>query len=192
MRTIAVSTLTESHSRPCVCSDPHTGVAILITQLVCRHGGSADEYPIVCAFWGQQMSTTMKRLIPSPSSRPLVGPCFCFQSPFLRPIYQCMHTTAPRPAIPLPVTATGPPPPAPLPAASQHGQRVDRRRRQAELLKKGQDMRASNMKPGTAMKKRFWKDVSVQADNGMPLLLQSAYDAVIYLLDADSRSECRR
>ena len=84
-------------------------------------------------------------------------------------LFQCLHTTAPIAATPLPTTAPGPPPPAPVPAASQYGERVDRRRRQAELLKRGQDLRASQMKPGTAMKKRFWKDVSVQTDNGTSL-----------------------
>ena len=79
---------------------------------------------------------------------------------------QSLHTTIPQAAIALPITATGPPPPAPQPAASQHGERVDRRRRQAELLKRGQDMRVSQTKPGTAIKKRFWKDVSVQRDDG--------------------------
>lgn len=80
---------------------------------------------------------------------------------------QCLHTSIPRLATPLPITATGPPPAAPQPAASQYGERVDRRRRQAELLKRGHDMRASQTKPGTAIKKRFWKDVSVQTDDGM-------------------------
>ena len=94
------------------------------------------------------------------SYRPAPSPC----SPAL---LQCLHTTSPRVATPLPITATGPPPAAPQPAASQYGERVDRRRRQAELLKRGQDMRASHMKPGTAIKKRFWKDVSVQTDDGM-------------------------
>lgn len=88
------------------------------------------------------------------------------------PLSQCLHTTPARSATPLPITATGPPPPAPMPAVSQHGERADRRRRQAELLKRGQDMRASHMKPGTAMKKRFWKDVVVQTDNGMLLFLE--------------------
>ena len=83
---------------------------------------------------------------------------------------QCIHTTLPKNANPLPITATGPPPAAPIPAASQYGERVDRRRKQAELLKKGQDLRASQMKPGTAMKKRFWKDVSVQTDDRTPLI----------------------
>ena len=80
---------------------------------------------------------------------------------------QCLHTTVSRFATPLPVTATGPPPAAPQPAASQYGERVDRRRRQAELLKRGQDMRATHKTPETAIKKRFWKDVSVQRDEGM-------------------------
>ena len=31
-------------------------------------------------------------------------------------------------------------------------------------------MRASQMKPGTGMKKRFWKDVSVQTDDRMTQL----------------------
>ena len=81
-------------------------------------------------------------------------------------LLQCFHTTIPRAAIPLPITAAGPPPAVPQPAASQYGERVDRRRRQAELLKRGQDMRVSQTKPGTAIKKRFWKDVSVQRDDG--------------------------
>lgn len=86
-----------------------------------------------------------------------------------RALVQCLHTSTPNAATPLPITATGPPPAAPVPAASQYGERVDRRRRQAELLKRGQDMRASAMKPGTAIKKRFWKDVHVKTDEGMNL-----------------------
>ena len=103
----------------------------------------------------------MKRIAPLVSS-PLV-----YTSYKHLPFPQCLHTTVPRVATPLPITATGPPPAAPQPAASHYGERVDRRRRQAELLKRGQDMRASQTKPGTAIKKRFWKDVSVQTDDGM-------------------------
>ncbi|MCJ1418744.1 ATP synthase complex assembly protein atp12 [Xylographa parallela] len=73
------------------------------------------------------------------------------------------HTGIPRAATPLPLpAAVGPPPAAPLPAASQYGEQVNRRRRQAELLKRGQDLRASHVKPGSALKKRFWKDVHVK------------------------------
>ena len=82
-------------------------------------------------------------------------------------IYRCLHASPFRAANPLPNTAAGPPPSAPVPAASQYGERVDRRRRQAELLRRGQDLRASQMKPGSAMKKRFWKDVNVRQDAGM-------------------------
>ena len=108
----------------------------------------------------------MKRISPLATSS-----LFCTSHrtvPFISPnaLFQCLHTTALTAATPLPTTAPGPPPPAPVPAASQYGERVDRRRRQAERLKRGQDLRASHMKPGTAMKKRFWKDVSVQTDNG--------------------------
>lgn len=77
-----------------------------------------------------------------------------------------LHTTVLVRANPLPVTAAGPPPSAPIPAASQYGERNDRRRRQAEMLQRGQELRASQTKPGNAMKKRFWKDVTVRADSG--------------------------
>ena len=86
---------------------------------------------------------------------------------YASPLYSCLHTSSRCAANPLPDTAAGPPPSAPIPAASQYGERVDRRRRQAELLKRGQDLRASHMKPGSAMKKRFWKDVTVKSDSGM-------------------------
>ncbi|KAL8929697.1 MAG: hypothetical protein Q9172_000376 [Xanthocarpia lactea] len=78
---------------------------------------------------------------------------------------RCLHASSSVLATPLPVTQAGPPPTAPLPAVSQYGERVDRRRRQADLLKKGQEMRMQQMKPGSAMKKRFWKDVGVHTNS---------------------------
>ncbi|KAL8733116.1 MAG: hypothetical protein Q9166_002308 [cf. Caloplaca sp. 2 TL-2023] len=68
-------------------------------------------------------------------------------------------------AVPFSITQPGPPPTAPLPAASQYGERIDRRRRRAELIKKGQDMRTEQLKPGSAMKKRFWKDVGIETNS---------------------------
>ena len=109
----------------------------------------------------------MKRIASLASSPLFHTPHRTVPSPCRPTLLQCLHTTSPRVATPLPITATGPPPAAPQPAASHYGERVDRRRRQAELLKRGQDMRAGHMKPGTAIKKRFWKDVSVQTDEGM-------------------------
>lgn len=76
------------------------------------------------------------------------------------------YTSSLRNANILSFTATGPPPAAPVPSASQYGEQVSRRRRQAELLKRGQDLRTSQMKPGTAMSKRFWKDVIVKTEAG--------------------------
>ena len=107
----------------------------------------------------------------SPSLRPTYN-LFCASHRPLpnlsqSPLVQFLHITTPKPATPLPITAAGPPPSPPVPAASQYGERVDRRRRQAELLKRGQDLRANQMKPGTAMKKRFWKDVSVKTMPGV-------------------------
>ena len=123
----------------------------------------------------------MKRIAPLPSSLLFYTSYRNVPSPCPPALLQCLHTTPPRVATPLPITATGPPPAAPQPAASQYGERVDRRRRQAELLKRGQDMRASHMKPGTAIKKRFWKDVSVQTDDGMthPSELNCTYASFI-------------
>ncbi|KAL8688507.1 MAG: hypothetical protein Q9224_004865, partial [Gallowayella concinna] len=59
----------------------------------------------------------------------------------------------------------GPPPTAPLPAASQYGERVHRRRRQADLIRKAQDIRIEQLKPGRAMNQRFWKDVIVKTNS---------------------------
>ncbi|KAL2357090.1 hypothetical protein BJ546DRAFT_837702 [Cryomyces antarcticus] len=83
---------------------------------------------------------------------------------------QCLHTTTPKPATPLPhPTAPGPPPKAPLPSVTQPEDRVARKRKQAELLQRGQALRADPAKPGAALQKRFWKDVSVKETPGMGL-----------------------
>ena len=99
-------------------------------------------------------------------------------------LIRCLHTAHRLRATALPDTAAGPPPSPPVPAASQYGERVDRRRRQAELLKRGQEMRASQAKPGNAMKKRFWKEVSVKTAPGIQS--SNAYRnhvCVLYLLN---------
>ncbi|KAI4088497.1 MAG: hypothetical protein LQ344_006010 [Seirophora lacunosa] len=75
-----------------------------------------------------------------------------------------LHASPAGAANPVSVTRPGPPPKAPLPAASQYGEHVDRRRRQAELIKKAQDKRTEAAKPGSALKKRFWTDVHVQTE----------------------------
>ncbi|KAF7898646.1 hypothetical protein EAF00_005092 [Botryotinia globosa] len=95
----------------------------------------------------------------------------------LAPLSQrCIHTTPPSPATVAPAafTASGPPPAAPTPSAEHVGIRVARKRKQAELLKKGQDMRdvANGKGRGTAKLKRFWKDVNVQdTEEGLQIFL---------------------
>jgi hypothetical protein len=87
-------------------------------------------------------------------------------SPFTQ---RCLHNSPPNPATVAPITASGPPPTAPVPSAEHVDSRVARRRKQADLLKRGQDMRAiaGGAGGGSAKHKRFWKDVHVKHTDGM-------------------------
>ncbi|KAF2430863.1 ATP12-domain-containing protein [Tothia fuscella] len=77
--------------------------------------------------------------------------------------YQCLHTTTAKPATPLPFhTAPAPPPPAPVPQLSTPEERLQRKRKNAELLKRGQELKANRAKPAGVLRKRFWKDVTVK------------------------------
>lgn len=90
----------------------------------------------------------------------------------LRSRIQSLHISAPNNAIPLPITATGPPPAAPVPVNSQ--QKI-RRKLQAALTEHRQNLKndrtplSTPAKPADKLKKRFWKDVSVRTDSGMPV-----------------------
>ena len=132
---------------------------------LCRHHEIVNRQPKVgpLRFEVSTLSIYLPKMkrIQTLSSSPLL--CTSQKIP---PSLQCLHTTPRRKAVALPNTAAGPPPSAPLPAASEYGERVNRRRRQAELLKRGQDLRVSHMKPGSALKKRFWKDVHVKTTDG--------------------------
>jgi chaperone required for assembly of F1-ATPase len=78
---------------------------------------------------------------------------------------QCLylHTSSSKPATPLPfTTAPAPPPPAPEPVLSTPEERVARKRKQAELLKLGRELKANRKAPATSLRKRFWKDVTVK------------------------------
>lgn len=112
----------------------------------------------------------MKRItqfasLESLGSRQLICPYRTTSKPS---IYRCLHTTLPQPASVEPVTASGPPPAAPVASAEHVDSRVARRRKQAELLKRGQDLRAvaGGTGGGTAKQKRFWKDVHVRKVDG--------------------------
>lgn len=85
-----------------------------------------------------------------------------------------IHNTTPAPATVSPIHGTGPPPEPPVPAADSATERLERRKKQAELLEKAQEIRrsASNSNPKKeareyALKKRFWKDVHVHEVDGM-------------------------
>lgn len=80
-----------------------------------------------------------------------------------------IHGSVSKPASVAPITAAGPPPSAPLPdpSAINKDDRIARKKKQAALLKSGQDMRSiGSGKGGGAATKRFWKDTSVQEVNG--------------------------
>ncbi len=73
-----------------------------------------------------------------------------------------LHSSTTFRATALPITAAGPPPSAPRPAASHYGERFERKRRQAEMLKQGKELRAAQMDGKSPLKKRFWKEVHVK------------------------------
>ncbi|KIV95871.1 hypothetical protein PV10_03473 [Exophiala mesophila] len=84
-------------------------------------------------------------------------------SPF-RPI----STTSNVKATALPITGAGPPPSAPVPQPSSYSDRISERKRKADLLEKGKEIRASEQassssgKKTNPLKRRFWKDVHVK------------------------------
>ena len=89
---------------------------------------------------------------------------------------RCFGTTSRLPADVAPITAAGPPPDAPVASTEQTDIRVARKKKQAELLKRGQDMRAigNGTGGGSAKTKRFWKDVNVKKTDGMQLAMPSS------------------
>ncbi|XDG07864.1 hypothetical protein ABKA04_007479 [Annulohypoxylon sp. FPYF3050] len=87
-----------------------------------------------------------------------------------------IHNTTPAPATVSPIHGTGPPPEPPVPAADSATSRLERRKKQAELLERAQEIRRSTSKSSSsnpkkeareyALKKRFWKDVHVHEVDG--------------------------
>lgn len=84
---------------------------------------------------------------------------------------RAIHTTLARNAHVAPLVGTGPPPEAPLTpddkaASSGAYQRVERRRRQAEILKSAKDIRNGKDPRKIGLKKRFWTDVTIREEEG--------------------------
>lgn len=90
----------------------------------------------------------------------------------LRLKFQTFHTSFPNDATVLPITIIGPPPAPPVPAIREQ---KTRRKLQAALTEHRQNLKndrtqpTTPAKPGDKLKKRFWKDVSVKTDSGMPI-----------------------
>ncbi|QIW96215.1 hypothetical protein AMS68_001733 [Peltaster fructicola] len=69
-------------------------------------------------------------------------------------------------------TVAGAPPPPPQQSVTYVGDRLNRKRAQAEALQRGQQKKVDPSKPGSALSRRFWKDVSVQeAQDGLQVHL---------------------
>jgi len=78
-----------------------------------------------------------------------------------------LHTSSILSANPVPFpTIVEPPPPPPEPTRVQPDDRIDRKRRQAELLQKGGEVRLNPSRPATVLQKRFWRNVIVEETSG--------------------------
>ena len=80
----------------------------------------------------------------------------------VRPI----HSTVAKAANVAPVLGTGPPPAPPAPTERTVNDRVERRKRQAEMLKTAKIIRNAKDGKTTTLQRRFWKDVTIQDVNG--------------------------
>lgn len=91
--------------------------------------------------------------------------------PALAASCRAIHNSSPDPANVSPFYATGPPPEPPQPAAEHPYAKIERRRKQSELLKKAKELRTgtSTDKGAAPLKKRFWEHAQVkEVDGGLP------------------------
>lgn len=81
---------------------------------------------------------------------------------------RAIHSSSSTPADVAPFYSTGPPPEPPQPAVEHPYAKIERRRRQAELLKNAKELRdvESGKSSGKLLRKRFWKDVHIKEVNG--------------------------
>lgn len=81
------------------------------------------------------------------------------------------HATEHRDAGVLPVTASGPPPSAPTASILQSSERIERRKRQADLLQRGKQLKSrQDLKSSSPLKKKFWSDVHVKEAEGLSII----------------------
>lgn len=77
-----------------------------------------------------------------------------------------LHSSAIKAANVAPIVGTGPPPEAPIPTPQSVNDRVERRRKQAEMLKTAKQIRTAKDGKNMPLKRRFWKDVAVHEVDG--------------------------
>lgn len=122
--------------------------------------------------------TTSSR--PSTVFPPLAGTC------------RAIHSSPPDPANVAPFYATGPPPEPPQPAAEHPYAKIERRRKQAELLRNARELRyatSSTGKSKTPLRKRFWQDVHIKESDGAPSLFHLYSVSINYLGPVFSRGK---
>lgn len=108
--------------------------------------------------------------IASQSLSKLFAPKTSQRAPLISKCCRTIHSSTSDPADVSPFHATGPPPEPPQPAPEHPYAKIERRRKQAELLRQAKELRkessdASNAAK-TPLKKRFWQDVHVKEVDG--------------------------
>ncbi|KMU87783.1 F1-ATP synthase assembly protein [Coccidioides immitis H538.4] len=86
---------------------------------------------------------------------------------------RAVHSSTFKSAVAHPINVHGPPPKAPVPSP-EYNERIERRRKQSELLRQDKDTSAAKGGAAGPLRKRFWKDVHVkEAAEGYQVLLDS-------------------
>ncbi|KAK5166712.1 ATP synthase mitochondrial F1 complex assembly factor 2 [Saxophila tyrrhenica] len=116
--------------------------------------------------------STVFRVVRATSSLSVRRQCRA-TAPYFLPRH--LHTTTPNEATPVAhPTVPGPPPQAPQAAAAYPQDRVARKRQQAEALRQNRELKTNPSKPGSTLRKRFWKDVHVKdAEDGYEIHLDT-------------------
>ncbi|KAK2801845.1 hypothetical protein FQN50_007590 [Emmonsiellopsis sp. PD_5] len=85
-----------------------------------------------------------------------------------------VHSSVAKGAVAHPINVRGPPPKPPVPSAD-FAERVERRRKQSELIQQGNTVQTQGATAGAKpLKRRFWKDVHVkEVPEGYQILLDS-------------------
>ncbi|PGG98795.1 ATP synthase mitochondrial F1 complex assembly factor 2 [Blastomyces parvus] len=114
------------------------------------------------------------RIPPTFSPRPLSRLSGAVHAPLRSQYVQHVHSSTATAAVAHPITVSGPPPKPPSPSP-EFLERIERRKKQAELIQQGNVVRSgqgsSSAKP---LKRRFWKDVHVrEVDDGYQIFLDS-------------------